>query len=216
MTITRAPGLLPLSLLLALSTASAWAAATPMGKVAEMKGKGFVLRDGNREALAPGAVVNENDVIETNSDGTATLVIQDGSVKSAVMIKPSSRIKLSGKPGQAVEIGLERGAVLSSVNTPDYKKRPQPFRVRTKSATMGVRGTVFFVKADVGAPTFVCTCIGKVHIEHDKFGAMDIESKHHDAPKQIQENAGNWLLPAPMGTDHADAEAGVLMKLSGK
>lgn len=208
------------SSLMALLLGPAHSHAAPvLGRVHAVEGVAHIARvhaggtGAKPQSIKKGDAIHAGDRVETGRASNLTVVLQDGSVRAALLVKPDSSLRLANEPGQAIEVRLEKGAVLSDIHNPDFKRRPQPFRVRTRTAVMGVRGTVFFVKAEAGAPDFLCTCAGKVHVEHDKFGAVDIESKHHDAPKRIfADQPGNWLMPAPMGEDHVDAEAAALEK----
>lgn len=54
--------------------------------------------------------------------------------------------------------------------------------VRTRTAVAGVRGTVFFLKAEDADNTYVCTCNGVVHLQDPSAGnARTVEAAHHEA-----------------------------------
>ena len=79
---------------------------------------------------------------------------------------------------------------------------------------MGVRGTVFFVKAEPGKDVLLCTCSGIVAVDEKAI----IIGKHHDSPRWIQAGTtpiGKRLKPAEKGEEHSDVEAGHLAKLLG-
>lgn len=107
-------------------------------------------------------------------------------------------------------VELKNGAVFSLVNNP--LKRPEHFRVSTHAASMGVRGTAFFVKTSKHAPDFLCTCSGTVNIKNPKGKLLkEITSKHHDEPVVIDQTLKK--APEGMDPDHTDEQGAELAKL---
>jgi len=157
--------------------------------------------------------------IETGLN-SVTLLLREGTISAAVKIKPHSRIKLVALAGQGIQVTLESGAVLSDVHNPE--KRPHPYEIKTRTAAMGVRGTVFFVKEQPGQFTFLCTCHGQVALsriaDKDPAQATVIESKHHDHPVMIREvdddsAMSTRTMVAVKGDEHTDQEAADLEKV---
>ncbi len=126
----------------------------------------------------------------------------------ASIVKPGSEGVLTLRNGQDWEFVLNSGAILSAVKNP--KKRANHFTVRTKTATMGVRGTAFYAREEAGKPTYLCSCHGRVEAK-DKDGKtlQDIESKHHDTPIFL----GDAPKDAKPVMGHTDAEISGLERL---
>lgn len=139
--------ILPMSFSSAEEEAYIARAVSVSGKVL-MRGEGSTtaqmafLKAGDR--LYKGAIVN------TGSDGAVKLLMTD---RTIIDLGPSSLFKMNdyqlGKVGdRKVDLSLDYGQVRASVNeklTSDKGK----FTIRTKTATMGVRGTEFVVNAPV-------------------------------------------------------------------
>ena len=103
-------------------------------------------------------------------------------------------------------IHLKQGVLAAAVRNPN--QRPNHFQVRTTTATMGVRGTVFYVERLPGQPLFVCTCQGTVAFE-DSNGKLieQVTAKHHDRPLKFIEIPGTHTIKpevAAMGDGHSD------------
>lgn len=84
---------------------------------------------------------------------------------------------------------------------------------------MGVRGTVFFVKADPGKPILFCPCHGEIEVTAlDSKSEVKFKSEHHDNPKLI---SGGTLamkermvdIPKDYDIDHSDGEIADLQAL---
>lgn len=96
--------------------------------------------------------------------------------------------------------------------------RNTPMRVRTVTATVGIRGTGFYVEADP-EQTYFCTCYGATDIQSN----ADPESKeliaatHHDRPVYILANAaaGKGIRNAPF-INHTDQELALIETLVGR
>jgi len=141
----------------------AWAApamgAEVAGTIVSVKGT-VLLRDGSKDKpaepkrLAVGDKVYEGQVINTASDAAAKILLAD---KSIVDVGPTTLFNVEKfKVGNSIEsrqatFGMEYGSVRALVT-----KNLGPmgnFRVKTRTATMGVRGTEFVVMSDlVGLP----------------------------------------------------------------
>lgn len=124
----------------------------PAGKVVNVSGKVLVRRDegtGATSSAKNGDSVFKRSVINTSSDGSVKLLMSD---KSILDIGPSTLFKvddyqLKNGSDRVVSMSIDYGKVRASVTTPVGNKGK--FTVRTKSATMGVRGTEFVVFSDL-------------------------------------------------------------------
>lgn len=111
---------------------------------------------GKARQLKPGDSIFEGDVINTSSDGKAKLLMQDRTildVGSSALFHVSKFDKKQGE-NRDVELSMMYGSVRANVTKKlDAKGK---FRIRTPSATMGVRGTQFIVASGLeGAPVAV-------------------------------------------------------------
>jgi len=130
------------------------AATEPAGKVVGVSGKVLARDDkGTRKMreMKTGDAIEKGEIINTDSRASIKLLMSD---RSIVDLGPSSLFKvdeyqLKNGPDRDVQMSLDYGTTRMSVNRPVGDKGK--FVIRTKSATMGVRGTEFIVASDLKA-----------------------------------------------------------------
>jgi hypothetical protein len=134
--------------------------------------------------LKPGDRLYKGSIVNTGSDGAVKLLMTD---RTIVDLGPSSLFKvndykLGANVGERnVDVSLDYGQVRTSVNEKLTSTKGK-FTVRTKTATMGVRGTEFVVHAPVdpnraseGAKSTSLTVLhGKVEVVEANRGASAI------------------------------------------
>ena len=82
------------------------------------------------------------------------------------------------------EVRLEKGVFASALRKLDRMASGdgESFKLVTQTAVAGVRGTIFFVKAEDEGSTYVCTCNGELHVEDPDGGnERDVAAAHHEA-----------------------------------
>ncbi len=96
--------------------------------------------------------------------------------------------------------------------------RNSPMHINTATATIGIRGTGFYVEADPEL-TYFCTCYGKTDVSSnaDPLSTTSVVSKHHDRPLYIlkDEAQGEHIRPAPF-INHTDQELLLIETLVGR
>jgi hypothetical protein len=137
---------------LALSASDGFAAVSA-GKVASVSGKVLARIESQPKAptrtLKPGDEIFSGDVLNTSNDGSLKILFSDQTI---IDLGPSSLFKVddyrlkSGSDRQ-VDLSVAYGRIRASVNQKVGDRGS--FRVRTKTATMGVRGTEFLVLSDL-------------------------------------------------------------------
>jgi len=119
-----------------------------IGKFRVVTGESHVVRDGARSNATIGAPVQQKDAIETGTDGSVGITLNDNTVFS---IGPNSRLDMETFEFNPVTLKgsflakLGRGT-LSVVSGDIARGSPTAMRVRTPSAILGVRGTRFLVR----------------------------------------------------------------------
>lgn len=180
-------------------------------KVHSVEGQVWVTRQDKREPLKTGADVWADDRVQTDRNANAILLLAP---TVGVKLNPESEVLLKQTGAGFWEPELIRGGILSYVHNPQ-KKATSVYKLKTRSAVMGVRGTLFFAQDKQAEPLFVCPCIGSVQISSlDGKSKTVVTSKAHDFPKTVapsNDQMDNRLKPAPVGTDHTDAEAKILI-----
>jgi len=156
-----------------------------------------------------GMDVKAGDVVTTGKGAELIFVIG----RDAMMVRAGARVEVAGKPGSLLESGLRivTGAVLS-VFEPG-----KPKRIRTATATIGIRGTGIYVESLPGE-TYVCTCYGVADLAavDDPSARETVETTHHDQPRFVMAHgAPQMIMKAPV-VNHTDAELILLEDLVGR
>jgi hypothetical protein len=148
-------------------------------KLTSFTGQISVIRDGNPWALNVGDLVQPAQVIVTGTDGYGVFQVADG---SKFEVFPKSHVVFRANRGDwrdllELWLGKVRVQIEHAGGLPNYNK------VRTPSAVISVRGTVFDVEVeDEDATTLVLAEEGQVEVRHLlKVGASKIL------------NAGEWV-----------------------
>ncbi len=96
--------------------------------------------------------------------------------------------------------------------------RNSSMRVRTATATIGIRGTGFYIESDPEL-TYFCTCYGTTDVaaSEDPASTTTVVSQHHDRPLYILkgEGAGKNIRKAPF-VNHTDQELALIEALVGR
>ena len=91
-------------------------------------------------------------------------------------------------------------------------------RVSSATATIGIRGTGFYIEADPDQ-TYFCTCYGATEVEanNDPQSRETITASRHDRPVYIVKDggAGNNIRDAPF-VNHTDQELALIETLVGR
>lgn len=155
--------------------------------------------------------IGSNDTIQTGKNSEAIFVV--GS--NAMLVRAESQVILEGpaESGSLLLHGLRllAGKLLSV-------SRDQPMRVLTPTATIGIRGTGFYLESDPDL-TYFCTCYGSTEVTaaNDPSSRDTVQSSHHDKPLYILRDAqpGKGILPAPF-INHTDQELMLIETLVGR
>jgi hypothetical protein len=96
--------------------------------------------------------------------------------------------------------------------------RNSPMRVITSTATVGIRGTGFYIEADP-VQTYFCTCYGVTDIQasDDPESRETVAASHHDRPLYIVKDggAGRNIRNAPF-VNHTDQELALIEAIVGR
>lgn len=178
-----------LSLIPGFRALAAEPAAPAAGMVAFMQGKAEVNGTQARQGLA----LSEGDLIEVGA-GRLTVILDRDRV---MHLGENTKVKLEElRADVQADVKLEYGAVRSLVKSNSGKARP--FRVRTPSAVMGVRGTQFYVDlpqagALTGEGLKVATLEGSVAVWS---GQTSIDAP----PKPLMVSSGQLIVVAAQNT----------------
>lgn len=192
-------------LCLSLLTANAKAAEEQVliGEVKYVVGEAKV---GDNELKVGSKIFNE-DVLTTENGTTLRILMADG---VAIQVYSNTKLRFVRDEKKALRVSLNVGSILSKIKKlPTTTSEPR-YMVNTKHASMGVRGTTFFVKLAKGEGTFLCVCEGAVNVTRGP-SAIEVSAKHHENAKII--SAIGLDSAADMGKDHSDKDIAALEKL---
>jgi hypothetical protein len=169
---------------------------------------GKVLVNGNPATLDTRIVAG--DTVETLTDGEIIFVVGGNSM----IMHGGSRMEIQTKQKNSMFIdGLRMltGKLLSV-------SRNRAMQVSTTTATIGIRGTGFYVESDP-QQTYFCTCYGAsdVAANDDKESKETVVALHHDKPLYILAGAkpGQSIRGAPF-INHTDQELMLIESLVGR
>ena len=165
---------------MALTFGTAAAAVEPeIGTTVAVKNQVLILAEENKRRLQKGGKVHQNEVVETSRSASAEICLLDD---TKLAVGPSARVVLdkfvfnaSATPG-AITVNLTKGAFRFISG----KSPSQSYEIRTPTASMGVRGTVFDVFVAENGETAVLLHDGAVDVcaepsrcrRHDTIGRI--------------------------------------------
>lgn len=156
--------------------------------------------------IAPG------DQVKTGKNSELVMVVKG----NAMILRAGTNVTIERdeKSTSLIHAGLRlvSGALLSV-------SRNQPMRIRTQNATIGIRGTGFYLEADE-AESYFCLCYGaaKVEANDDPKSSREQAAKYHDRPIFITNNVatpGKNIRNAPF-KNHSDQELTLIETLVGR
>jgi hypothetical protein len=172
--------------------------------------QGRVLVDGKEANLQ--TPVTPTSTIETPANGEIVYVQNQNSYvqrgNSRVVLERAERSDGTFAAG----LRIVTGALLSVF------PRGSPMTLKTKTATVGIRGTGVYLEADE-EQTYFCTCYGVADVAaiNDPESKETVAAKHHDRPLYIlaNEQKGKNIRPAPF-VNHTDQELSLIETLVGR
>ena len=112
-----------------------------VGKVSLLKGEAFVQRDVVKSALKNDATLEEKDIITTSKDGQIQLIFED---KTVVTLGSESELRimeyLNDAQQSKAKFKFNQGS-FKTITGQIGKMAPDSFKIETKTAAIGIRGT---------------------------------------------------------------------------
>jgi len=127
-------------------------------------------------------IIKPNDVVATGKNSEIVFVVGGNSM----ILRENSQLNLEGtedKESYVIHgLRLLTGKLLSV-------SRSQGTKIRTSTATIGIRGTGYYIEADP-EQTYFCTCYGMTDVmsNNDPSSTDTIVATHHDKPLYILGN----------------------------
>ncbi|MGK5082651.1 FecR family protein [Bdellovibrionota bacterium FG-1] len=159
-------------------------------EVASTKGK-------RNEAV--GAKLVKGDQLETNASTSLRLVYGDG---TQLMIGRSSGVEILGEKSAAQSTHLAHGEVRAIVKPETSGKKKIKYVVRTKTMTMGVRGTDFSVNTGAdGQSTQMHTLDGQVDVAKDEQSVLSGKGLAVKRDQFVEATGGKISVPKTFDRD---------------
>jgi hypothetical protein len=161
--------------------------------------------------------IKPGDTVQTGKNSEAIFVVNTHSMilraDSRLVIEKPAAAAVDSSVGSLIIGGLRMlsGKLLSV-------SRNSPMRISTTTATVGIRGTGFYIEADP-EQTYFCTCYGATEVasNSDPESKESITASHHDRPLYIVADggAGKNIRNAPF-LNHTDQELALIETLVGR
>ena len=168
-------------------------------------------------------VDDKRATLETPITPTSTIVTPKSaeivfvSGQQAYIQRGDSRVILE-RAERPQEGAFTRGLQLVTGALLSVFPRGTPMQLKTKTATVGIRGTGVYLEADP-EQTYFCTCYGVADVvaNNDPSSRDTVVAKHHDRPLYITDtkNSGKNIRPAGF-LNHTDQELMLIETLVGR
>ena len=156
--------------------------------------------------------IKAGDTVQTAQNSEIVFVVNTHSM----ILRGDSKLVID-KPANSTESLLIGGLRMLSGKLLSVS-RNSPMQVTSSTATIGIRGTGFYIEADPER-TYFCTCYGATEVQAtaDPTSKELIAASHHDRPVYIVTDggAGNNIRNAPF-VNHTDQELALIETLVGR
>jgi hypothetical protein len=157
-------------------------------------------------------VIRPGDTIETGKDSEIIFVVGDHSM----LLRSDTRLVIESEKQASPSLLMSALRVLTGKLL--SVSRNSRMRVITGTATIGIRGTGFYVESEPGQ-TYFCTCYGTTDVaaSNDPESKETVVSKQHDRPLYIlgKSAPGKSIRNAPF-INHTDQELMLIETLVGR
>ncbi len=127
-----------------------------IGVVSSLVGKAKVQRATNTLELSISDSINEKDLIVTESRSRVQVILND---KTVITIGPNSEFSFDrySADSQNPELNFKANkGFFKAVSGKIGKIAPNRFKIKTRSATIGIRGTIFMAEIDMDSEKIAC------------------------------------------------------------
>ena len=156
--------------------------------------------------------IKAGDTVQTAQNSEVVFVVNSHSM----ILRSESKLQIE-QPDNAPESLIIGGLRMLSGKLLSVS-RNSSMRVTSSTATIGIRGTGFYIEADPER-TYFCTCYGVTDVQatNDPQSRENIVATHHDRPLYIVADggSGNNIRNAPF-VNHTDQELALIETLVGR
>jgi hypothetical protein len=208
----------------ATTVASASSAATitngdpPAAMVDSVVMPAWLERDGRRQPVYPGMVLQERDRIETGANARILLTLPEGSkIKLGESAKLGFDALVAKREGEQGNVFLKSvlnvvtGAFRFTTNAISKTRSRREVDIRMATVTAGIRGTDLWGKQG-GAKEIVCLLEGKIEVSRDPVAGQNTSLVILDQPLQFY--IAQWAAETDMARDAGGASVDGRWKVS--
>lgn len=162
--------------------------------------------------------INPGDTVETGKNSEIIFVVNGN---NSMILRADSHLVIETPPRPETHNAIE-SLIISGLRLLSGKllsvSRNTPMRVNTINATIGIRGTGFYVESEPGQ-TYFCTCYGTTDVasRDDPTSKETVTSMHSHHPLYIVDDGGKGknIRNAPF-INHTDQELMLVEALVGR
>ena len=138
----------------------------------------------NGEETETGNTVIYGDIIETANDSFCEIIFNE---RNIISIHSNSVLEIGDS--RSIKFSLQKGAIgVVADKLKKVSRGSERLVLKTPTAILGVRGTMFFVKVEDNKNTYMCLCNGYSNFYNgDGSGKERVESTHHKAFRYISD-----------------------------
>jgi len=166
----------------------------------------------NNETATLQTRINPGDTVQTARNSEIVFIVNSHSM----ILRSESKLVIE-KPDTSFASALIGGLRMLTGKLLSVSRNSN-MRVTSSTATIGIRGTGFYIEADPER-TYFCTCYGvtEVQASDDPQSRKTISTTRHDRPLYIVKDggAGKNILDAPF-INHTDQELSLIETLVGR
>lgn len=166
----------------------------------------------NEQSATLATTIKPGDRLQTGKNSELIFVVNS----QAMILRANSSLQLEAADRSASALLIAGLRMLSGKLL--SVSRDAPMTIKTATATIGIRGTGFYVEADPEL-TYFCTCYGATEVQanQDPQSREVISAAHHDRPVYIVADGGTGrsIRNAPF-INHTDQELALIETLVGR
>jgi hypothetical protein len=169
----------------------------------------------NKKPADKSTIIQPGDTVQTGPNSQAVFAV---GTQAMILRGGSTLLIQQATPVQDTKLGIVIGALQLLTGKLLSVSRNSPMTVRTSTATVGIRGTGFYIESDP-EQTYFCTCYGVTQVQatDDPESKETVAASHHDRPLYIVKDggAGRNIRNAPF-IDHTDQELALIEAIVGR
>jgi hypothetical protein len=148
-----------------------------IGKITALKGDASIIRDAQTLIPKTGFIIEKNDKINTSANARIQVVFKDNTI---ISLGKNTSFSINDyfydeqQPQKTnASFGMAKG-IFKTITGRIGKINPNKFKLKTKSAAIGIRGTTFFGEDNGGKGSYSCTQ-GKISVTTD-LGTVEVNA----------------------------------------